>query len=174
MRLHWINHLHCRIRSCKWKAAVSRTDTSTPVYCAITGMTPSWVARSRPLVGVILAVALIVTGIFKANVEHQSGAYATGACAVTLWSIGAPAHPTTHASNHGGNRRIFVITLIFIYITVGQHDRTSGKNSRFCLHHPHGRGCTLRIIDVTPQTTNAKKRKRAAKTTSPTPRHWCF
>ncbi|AEX45813.1 hypothetical protein NY035_02940 [Corynebacterium diphtheriae bv. mitis] len=35
-------------------------------------------------------------------------------------------------------------------------------------------GCTLRIIDVTPQTTNAKKRKRAAKTTSPTPRHWCF
>ncbi|CAB0682130.1 hypothetical protein FRC0141_00602 [Corynebacterium diphtheriae] len=52
-------------------------------------MTPSWVARSRPLVGVILAVALIVTGIFKANVEHQSGAYATGACAVTLWSIGA-------------------------------------------------------------------------------------
>ncbi|CAM3863994.1 hypothetical protein [Corynebacterium belfantii] len=60
-------------------------------------MTPSWVARSRPLVGVILAVALIVTGIFKANVDHQSGAYATGAlvlltsgaCAVTLWSIGA-------------------------------------------------------------------------------------
>ncbi|MHC9656909.1 hypothetical protein ACQXZL_08930 [Corynebacterium diphtheriae] len=42
------------------------------------------VARSRPLVGVILAVALIVTGIFKTNVDHQSGA-----CAVTLWSIGA-------------------------------------------------------------------------------------
>ncbi|MHC9690473.1 hypothetical protein ACQX0P_09025 [Corynebacterium diphtheriae] len=51
-----------------------------------------------------------------------------------------PAHPTTHASNHGGNRRIFVIILIFIYTTVNQHDRTSGRNSRFCLHHPHGRG----------------------------------
>lgn len=69
-------------------------------------MAPSWVARSRPLVGVFLAVALIVTGIFKANVDHQTGAYATGALVSVNFRClrghvmvdRRPAHPTTQAA----------------------------------------------------------------------------
>ena len=38
-----------------------------------------WAALSRPLVLVILAVNVIVTLVFRAGVEAQSGAYATAA-----------------------------------------------------------------------------------------------
>jgi hypothetical protein len=48
------------------------------------GMAPRWVAYYRPLVLAVTGVDLVVTLIFKANVDAQSGAYATGVLTLFL------------------------------------------------------------------------------------------
>ena len=66
-----------------------------PRYLPRMGMAPSWVAYPRPLVLVLFCISILVTWVFKANVEAQGGAYATGvlvlmlsaaiAAALSLW-----------------------------------------------------------------------------------------
>ena len=55
-----------------------------PRYLPRFGMAPHWVAYSRPLVLVIFVICIMVTVIFKANVEAQGGAYATGVLVLML------------------------------------------------------------------------------------------
>jgi hypothetical protein len=69
-----------------------------PRYLPRVGLAPEWVAYARPLVLVLFGINVAVTLIFRANVEAQGGAYATGvlvlmfsasiAAAISLWKEG--------------------------------------------------------------------------------------
>jgi hypothetical protein len=53
-------------------------------------MAPRWVSYRRPLVLALFAIAVVVTLVFKADVEAQAGAYATGVL-VLMFSAGVAA-----------------------------------------------------------------------------------
>lgn len=55
-----------------------------PRYLPRLGMAPVWVAYSRPLVVLLFIIDVVVTFVFRANVEKQGGAYATGVLVLML------------------------------------------------------------------------------------------
>jgi hypothetical protein len=84
-----------------------------PRYLPRYGMAPDWARATRPLVLLFTLIGLTVTIIFKADVNLQGGAYATGV--LVLMTSSALAVTIARRENRA---RFFGITAIFLYTTV--------------------------------------------------------
>ncbi len=93
-----------------------------PQYLPRYGMAPEWARAIRPLVLLFTVVNLIVTLIFKANVDAQSAAYATGVLVLITSACVASVIDIWQRREGSWARRVcwpfLLITLVFVYTTV--------------------------------------------------------
>jgi hypothetical protein len=89
-----------------------------PRYLPRYGMAPQWARAVRPLVITFTAIAFLVTIVFRADVDAQGGAYATGVL-VLMTSATVAATLSARRQRHRVSTVGFaVIALIFLYTTV--------------------------------------------------------
>jgi hypothetical protein len=88
-----------------------------PRYLPRYGMAPEWARATRPLVLIFTLVCFVVTLIFRASVEAQAGAYATGVLAVMTSAIIAVTLSARRQHRRGALVSFGMIALIFLYTT---------------------------------------------------------
>lgn len=98
-----------------------------PRYLPRYGMAPDWARATRPLVLVFTLISVVVTIAFKADVDAQAGAYATGVLAL-MASAAVAVTLTEWRRGHRGATAFFgLVSVVFIYtITVTILDRPEG------------------------------------------------
>jgi hypothetical protein len=87
-----------------------------PRYLPRYGMAPEWARANRPLVALFTGVTLVVTIIFKASVDAQAGAYATGV--LVLMSSAAIAVAVTAWRQENRWVTFLSITVVFLYTSI--------------------------------------------------------
>lgn len=97
-----------------------------PRYLPRFGMAPRWVAYRRPLVLVLLSINIVVTLVFRASVEAQGGAYATGVLVLMLSAAIAVTIALTKESQIRKPQTMlfagyfFVVSIVFVF-TLGDN-----------------------------------------------------
>ena len=86
-----------------------------PKYLPRYGMAPEWAKATRPLVVLFGAITFLITLLFKADVDAQGGAYATG---VLVLMTSAAVAVTLHVRTKALRTAFGVITLVFVYTTL--------------------------------------------------------
>ncbi|MER7247528.1 amino acid transporter [Kribbella sp. NPDC000426] len=89
-----------------------------PRYLPRYGMVPDWARATRPLVIVFGLIAFVITLLFKADVDAQGGAYATG---VLVLIMSASIAVTLSARRKGERAKTVgfaVISLVLLYTTI--------------------------------------------------------
>jgi hypothetical protein len=88
-----------------------------PRYLPRYGMAPLWAGAVRPLVLVFTFIAFLITFIFKANVDKQAGAYATGVLVLMTSAAVAVTLAAARKRQIGRAVAFGLISLVFIYTT---------------------------------------------------------
>lgn len=88
-----------------------------PRYLPRYGMAPEWARATRPLVVVFTGICFVVTILFRADVDAQGGAYATGVLAL-MTSAAIAVTLSARRKNERVQWLFMVISLVFLYTTI--------------------------------------------------------
>ena len=89
-----------------------------PRYLPRVGLAPEWVSYTRPLVLLLFGFDAVVTLIFRANVDAQGGAYATGVLVLMFSASTAAAVSLWKERSFGLSSYCWGVVLVFAYTTV--------------------------------------------------------
>lgn len=98
-----------------------------PQYLPKFGMAPDWARATRPLVMLFTVINFLVTWLFKANVDAQGGAYATGVLMLMVSACVASVIDIFRGRTGPWYRRISwpfaIITFVFVYTTIANEQQ---------------------------------------------------